>query len=171
MLVGESSSPSPVIHDSSVRKPAQTSFITVRERRQLCWDSSQSLKSLLCLINLSRHCAWIVTNYMKNLCCTWTLRKVKTHLILLWVFLLLKVTVFFSIGFVVPRVLQNRIGRILFNFYKFCVRIIWSNDLLVLPVCSATFSCASVWNRSWESLRKKGVRTFLSAFVNLDEKN
>lgn len=74
-------------HSWLICQEAKTDKLHYSKREKMALSRFQSVsKSLLCLINLSRHCAWIVTNYTKNLSSTWIVRKVKAHLILVWFF-------------------------------------------------------------------------------------
>lgn len=162
-------------HSWLICQEAKTDNLHYSKREKMALSRFQSVsKSLLCLINLSRHCAWIVTNYTKNLSSTWIVRKVKAHLILVWFFFCRCWKLLYSslLGFVVPRVLENREVESCLTFASF----VWELSGLMtywccLTVCFATFSCASIWNRSWESLMEKAIRTLLSAFLSLDEKN
>lgn len=96
-------------HSRLIYQVAKTDNLHYSKREKTALSSFQSVsKSLQCLINLSRHCTWIVMNYTKNLCSTWIVRKVKYHLICCGFFCCWKLLSSSLLSFVVPRVLQNR---------------------------------------------------------------
>lgn len=169
MCVGESSTPFPANQPSLsyVRKPTQTTFVTMRDKTVWLRFGSVS-KSSVYLIHLSKHCAQIVTNCIKN---TFYIAGKASKTPFKFFFFKWK-WLYSLLGSFVPRVLCSRQVETCLSFRSSGWKL---SGLMTswcwLTVCSVTFSVFQFETDS-ESLIEKDIGTLLRSFmINTYEKN